>query len=82
MSYCVGGASPSALTLYPRPSPSNVNPIPPYPSVAIAPALAKLVGHKNRDVQMNSMLYTCKCVQSMNQEQITEKLGKCGSWSL
>ena len=40
----------------------------------LAPALAKLVSHKNRDVQQSSMIYTCKCVQAMSEEQIKDKL--------
>ena len=43
-------------------------------TVPLAPALAKLVSHKNRDVQQSSMIYTCKCVQAMSEEQIKDKL--------
>ena len=45
---------------------SSPGPLP----VALAPALAKCTDHNNKDVPLNAMVYTLKCIKSMDKEQV------------
>ena len=43
--------------------------------VHLCPALAKSVEHKNADVQRAAMVYTRKCAENMDEEQVSWRRG-------